>query len=465
VKPKILFFDDEPKTSGRLRRSLELQNYTISTPQNLEDALTEIRTNRVDLLIHSAHRTQTYWPLVKQILDLYPQFPSMHFSTGPDAEKFQKDWKGPFHQKLRPLVPERDFLRRVRKLIFIGRLQRENLNLKKSLSLHKSAELLFNSLETVQLQKQIVDFFAKEFKCEQAIFLSPGGYGYYLQEMWKVAPLAANRHSAEQKSHPIISSTPTTEIALSHFLNLISPQLPTAWELKDERVNINLGKDTHCVIPLIGPHSGKIQAHVLLQNPSFISDSGVERSLTHLLHVIGRHLEQVTNLLGAKNLNYVDDLTELFNQRYLKLVLDREINLCSRSKSKFSVLFMDVDHFKKVNDSKGHIVGSKVLIELSKVLHNSIRSIDYGFRYGGDEFILILVGTDATQAFSVADRIRKHVEATVFDVAGLQVKVTLSIGVASFPDHATTREQIIELADRAMYCGKNTSRNVVFVAS
>jgi two-component system cell cycle response regulator len=469
MKARILFFDDEPQTSVRLKLTLEKQGYAICTPASVDEALHEINLNGAEVLIHSAHRTKTHWDLVEGILNVYPHFPSLHFATGPLAESFQKVRKGPFHQKLRPLVPERDFLRRVRKLIFVGRLQRENQALKKSLSLHKRAELLFNSLDITQLRRQIVDFFGHEFKAQQAVFLAPGAYGYFLQEMWKVKAITAGPGDTQNNSHtPIISFEPTDEEKLNKFLIEASTQLPRDWELHRERILLSTTATTeqvHCLIPLMGHQSAKILGHVLLINPLLLGDPGLERSMNHLLQVMGRHLEHVTNFSGAKNLNYIDDLTELFNQRYLKLVIDREINLSSRSKSAFSVLFMDIDHFKKVNDSKGHIVGSKVLIELSKVLHKNIRAVDYGFRYGGDEFILILVGAGTEQSFMVAERIRKNVEETVFDIDGIQIKVTLSIGVATFPDHATTREQIIELADRAMYCGKNKSRNVVFVAS
>jgi diguanylate cyclase (GGDEF)-like protein len=194
-------------------------------------------------------------------------------------------------------------------------------------------------------------------------------------------------------------------------------------------------------------------------------EKALEKILPYLTRVLGRHYEHALNFSNAKSLNYMDDLTELYNQRYLKLVLDKEINRAARSKKSFSVLFMDIDHFKMVNDSKGHVVGSKVLIELSKILLEQMRVTDYGFRYGGDEFILILVDSDSNQSLRVAERVRKQVEASVFEVNGQKIKVTLSIGIATYPDHATTKEQILELADRAMYCGKNKSRNVVYVAS
>lgn len=175
--------------------------------------------------------------------------------------------------------------------------------------------------------------------------------------------------------------------------------------------------------------------------------------------------QSAIKLTEAKELAFIDDVTQLFNQRYLKMVLDKEIRRTERSNSNFSALFIDIDHFKSVNDNNGHMVGSQLLCQVSNILRQNIRMIDYGFRYGGDEFILLLVGTSKEAALMVGERIRNQVENTLFVVDGKSVRLTLSIGVASFPEHAKTKEDIIRMADEAMYEGKSKSRNIVSVAS
>jgi diguanylate cyclase (GGDEF)-like protein len=200
-------------------------------------------------------------------------------------------------------------------------------------------------------------------------------------------------------------------------------------------------------------------------DPLLYGDSALEKVFPHLTRILGRHLDHAITYTEAKSLSYVDDLTDLYNQRYLKLVLEKEISRSHRGQDTFSVLFMDIDHFKQVNDTRGHLIGSQVLVEMSKILRQNIRTMDYGFRYGGDEFLLILVGTGSKDAITVAERIRRQVEKSIFKIDKVEVKVTLSIGIATYPEHATTKEEIIALADRAMYCGKNQSRNVVYVAS
>lgn len=130
-----------------------------------------------------------------------------------------------------------------------------------------------------------------------------------------------------------------------------------------------------------------------------------------------------------------------------------------------SVLFIDVDHFKRVNDSLGHIVGSGVLKELGALLQGQIRTSDYAFRYGGDEFIVLLSHTAGQDAELVAERIRAKVEKSLFTVSEIEVKITVSIGLAFYPDHAQSADEIIRIADEAMYYGKHKSRNVVYKAS
>jgi diguanylate cyclase (GGDEF)-like protein len=168
---------------------------------------------------------------------------------------------------------------------------------------------------------------------------------------------------------------------------------------------------------------------------------------------------------AVQKMSFLDDLTQLYNQKYMGLVLESEIHRSQREEKKFSVLFMDVDYFKSVNDTRGHWVGSRMLVEIGRILKAQVRRSDYAFRYGGDEFVVILPGTDAAGACIAAERLRAQVEKNEFLVDGESLKLTLSIGLATYPDHAKTYKDIIKMADEAMYCGKNKSRNIVFVAS
>jgi diguanylate cyclase (GGDEF)-like protein len=186
-------------------------------------------------------------------------------------------------------------------------------------------------------------------------------------------------------------------------------------------------------------------------------------------HFFIQRLKGLMNLIdrvdAIQSLNFVDDVTGLYNQRYLNILLEQEIERYKRSNISFSILFIDVDHFKLVNDRNGHLVGSQILKEIGMIIKKTVRAVDFCFRYGGDEFLTILTATSTEQATTVANRICKSVRETPFIMNGATIQVTLSIGVACFPEHAQTKEKILQVADEAMYCGKNLSRNVVYLAS
>jgi two-component system cell cycle response regulator len=177
---------------------------------------------------------------------------------------------------------------------------------------------------------------------------------------------------------------------------------------------------------------------------------------------LGLALRNLGRLKQVEHLAYLDDLTHLYNTRYLDLVLDREV----QGGRPFTVLFMDLDRFKAVNDEHGHLSGSRLLVEVARVLRSCVRDDDILVRYGGDEYVMLLVGIDSGGGLKVAERIRRAVEDHRFlSREGSRVRITCSIGLASFPEHAQGKADILDLADRAMYRGKRSSRNVVYMAS
>jgi diguanylate cyclase (GGDEF)-like protein len=164
---------------------------------------------------------------------------------------------------------------------------------------------------------------------------------------------------------------------------------------------------------------------------------------------------------GARDLIYTDDLTGLYNHRYLQIALDLEIRRAQRYGLQFSVAFIDLDRFKLVNDTHGHLVGSSVLREVGGILRRCVREIDLLFRYGGDEFTALLVGTDSMGAKIVAERMRRAIEAHDFTAgAGRSCRLTATVGYATYPTHTTSKQKLIDLADQAMYQGKHT-RNAI----
>lgn len=162
-----------------------------------------------------------------------------------------------------------------------------------------------------------------------------------------------------------------------------------------------------------------------------------------------------------KHLTFTDELTGLYNSRYLKYALTNTINRAKNKNRSFGVLFIDVDHFKSINTQHGHLVGSEFLIAIGKSIKHIVREVDLVFRYGGDEFIVILSDSDINGAKMIAERIRIGIERRLFAVQGLKLQTTVSIGIAMYPDHAKSQESLLKLADEAMYSAKERSRNTV----
>jgi diguanylate cyclase (GGDEF)-like protein len=160
-----------------------------------------------------------------------------------------------------------------------------------------------------------------------------------------------------------------------------------------------------------------------------------------------------------------DELTNLFNARHLNHAIEMEIERALRYNALFSLIFMDMDNFKKINDRFGHLVGSRTLIEIAQLLQKNLRLVDIISRYGGDEFVIILPQTPRESSFMVAERLRKVIEKNVFlKQEDYSIRLTASFGVASFPDDAGNKEELLDIADKAMFRGKFSTKNIVFEA-
>jgi diguanylate cyclase (GGDEF)-like protein len=166
-----------------------------------------------------------------------------------------------------------------------------------------------------------------------------------------------------------------------------------------------------------------------------------------------------------QELTITDDCTGLYNARHLYKTLETEVYRSSRFGYEFSVLFIDLDHFKSVNDTHGHLVGSKLLAEIGYLVKAQLRLIDFAFRYGGDEFVVLLPQTGKDQALVVAKRLLDGLRATRFcHEEGLDLNIRASVGLATYPHDARTAHDVIRQADGMMYMVKNSTRDNIGVA-
>jgi len=176
-------------------------------------------------------------------------------------------------------------------------------------------------------------------------------------------------------------------------------------------------------------------------------------------------LENARHVKRIHELTITDDCTALYNARHMNFILETEIYRSQRYGYEFSLVFLDLDHFKNVNDTHGHLVGSRLLAEIGQMLRGNCRLIDFAFRYGGDEFVIVLPQASKDNAAIVARRLHKLIRETVWlREDNLDIHITASLGVAAYPTDAKTKIDLLHLADEAMYNVKNSTRDAVALA-
>lgn len=176
-------------------------------------------------------------------------------------------------------------------------------------------------------------------------------------------------------------------------------------------------------------------------------------------------LENASNYQRVQQLTITDDITGLYNSRYIHNLMQAELDRSKRFNLNFSVVFFDLDFFKLVNDSHGHLVGTQLLAKVGKLIAKNIRKVDRAARYGGDEFIIMLPQTSKKNALVVCKRFQKALNKEMFfREEGFNIKITASFGIATFPEDADTKDQLLQIVDDAMYQIKNSTRDGIALA-
>jgi len=209
-------------------------------------------------------------------------------------------------------------------------------------------------------------------------------------------------------------------------------------------------------------------APFMYQNATFIPLTDTRGEVTHLCIIIydvtdvaisKMELEEANKEL--KRLSQTDRLTNLNNRGYWEECLLKEFQRQRRTHHISSLLIFDIDHFKRVNDGYGHAAGDEAILHLAKILRKNLRETDIGGRYGGEEYAVILTETDAEHAKIFAERVRRIVEASHVMYNGIEIKFTISMGIAEYSDDYENHQNWIEAADSALYEAKQGGRNQV----
>ena len=191
-------------------------------------------------------------------------------------------------------------------------------------------------------------------------------------------------------------------------------------------------------------------------------NTGDTQPLESVADICANAIQNAHYVEKVKQLAYLDGLTGIFNRRFFELRIAEEIERARRFGSGMAVIMVDLDHFKRLNDEFGHLLGDEVLRQVSSIFHQQLRKIDVVCRYGGEEFAILLSQTDPQHALGVAEKLRRLVESWQFP--GVPRPLTISAGAATYPDHGTTRDELVKAADAGLYAAKQAGRNRALLA-
>jgi diguanylate cyclase (GGDEF)-like protein len=229
--------------------------------------------------------------------------------------------------------------------------------------------------------------------------------------------------------------------------------------------NDNFFRDGCSVVCVPVRTGGKMLGIIQLMNVDMQLYNRNELLLQTLADYAAIAIENARAVRRIQELSITDDCTGLYNARQLFTVLSEEIHRSERFGYEFGLLFLDLDHFKRVNDQHGHMVGSKLLGQVGQCLRENLRLVDAAFRYGGDEFVILLPQTSKEAALFVARRLMAVFQAKRWlGGGGPDVSLRVSVGIASYPADATTPQAIVHRADEMMYQVKQAGRDNIAVA-
>ena len=346
---------------------------------------------------------------------------------------------------VKPFNPE-ELKHLVRTCLEQRRLLNENEQLRQQIQLFQTGQSLSSVIELDRLLPRSIEVFMREFG---------GGYGFsFLLDA--------------EKGFEVRHAKGIEQSWAEHLLPLLQPLLAETVGLRrltEEEMarfgHVKRKLDSICLLPLLT--EGECKGGLVFGDGAltFGEPSYSQERVRFLSEQISLGFDNSCRYQDAQELMYTDDLTGLYNYRYMQVALNQESRRSQRYGLKFSLIFIDLDRFKGINDRHGHLAGSTALQEVSRLLRGCVREVDTLFRFGGDEFAALLVETDGDAARVVAERIRRSIAEHVFlQDRDLPCRLTATAGYATFPSDALDCTELLDLADRAMYDGKRV-RNVI----
>jgi len=456
TKPaRVLVVDD-----SRLERELvqdALSSFTsVETCASAEEALEALRRQVADLVISDLIMPGLSGiELLTRVRREYPGLDFVMLTGSATVESAIEALRMGANDFLRKPVQKEELALVVERTLAKRRLLAENSRMRDELATVEACRALTPCLEAGEVYAVGLDLLLRTLSRWR-------GFALFHRASMSVSDAAAFRGFSETEAsrmrQTLVHEKPVNLEGVSQI------EILTRGPAHDALAEAGIATQRVLAVPIRGR---EIEAGVLwvLEDDRPFDESEISRA-----RIVSGHAElalhNAERYNRAKERAFIDDVTEVYNARYLLAAMDHEIRRAERYHNELSVLFLDLDRFKLVNDRHGHLIGSRALRQLSQVLAQCVRQVDTLARYGGDEFTIVLVDTGYETALRIAERIRRTVEETLFDGGrGGSLRLTVSLGVSTYPEHGTTREQLLDLADKAMYRAKSLGRNRVCSAS
>ncbi len=442
----ILVVDDELFFRNLYLDLLSAEGYQVEVCENGDDAIRRMESGGIDLVLTDMVMPGRCGLEVLRAARVQLNPPEVILVTGfASLESAIHALKnGARDYLVKPFNPD-ELKHQVRTCLEQRLLLEENVQLKKQIQLFQTGQSLSSLIDLERLLPQALDALLRMLQASTGFVFSLNEGGHpHLGTLHKI-----DNETAEQLAMAVI---PSMDVAAGFS--------PPDGEITSALAKLGLDPKRLWLLPL-GDSEELKGGLVVCDGPAGLNAMVAEADLHFLCDQIALGFENACRYQDAQELMYTDDLTGLYNHRYMEVVLEHEIRRSQRYGLQFSLLFLDLDSFKQINDNHGHLAGSAALQEVGRLLLGCVRDVDTLFRYGGDEFAAILVETDSQTAQVVAERIRKTIAEHVYlQEQKIFSKLTTTAGYATFPIDATEQEELLELADKAMYAGK-TLRNVV----
>lgn len=340
-------------------------------------------------------------------------------------------------------------------------MQDQKIPLKVELQLCKDLNKIFRSFDIQTVMEEIFSSLQKNFLIDYFSFFLTSERGLNFERTFKKG-MEASSHQSERFGF--------TKLDIEKFIRDMIPKYFNFQEDKSRIAPVINGSKISILaffpIQLIYNYDGILFLGVKEENltKTLLTRKGFEFLCNFTLDLS----YAIKNALLVKRLNELitkDDLTMTYNRRFFEEYLSEELERARRYNSFLSLIFLDLDGLREVNNRFGHAMGSRTLQEAAARILNAVRAIDKVVRYGGDEFCIVLPETETKGAMEVAERVRQKIAATPFlleETGGLEI--TASFGISTYPTHALTKEDLVKRADEAMFAVKSQSKNNIKVA-